>query len=344
MSMLEPGLRSLVHPTSLWTFFTEVFAQQHLAFAHPEASLAHLVEDLGGLDLRTLLDGRRRPEINLSCDDSEAWFSTADTEEALAAYDDGYTAYFHVGQLRPRLLPWIDALAEGMGVHFEEVDISLFASPPGSATPLHYDAADNFTLQLSGTKQWRVGPNHNVEHPRRNWTAGRPLSPHWTGAAPDEAPEPELETIALTPGRGLYLPGGYWHAVESVDHSLALTYAVNVTRGLDVVLAALTEQLAAQADLRRPRLRQAPSAIELPTTLDPEALLGDRGLHETLWRALRSTPDPITPAVLDVALAASGLEPEALSESGWVTLWVAQDSLRWEPAALERLQAMLRAG
>ena len=45
-------------------------------------------------------------------------------------------------------------------------------------------------------------------------------------------------------------------------------------------------------------------------------------------------------SVLDVALAASGLEPEALSESGWVTLWVAQDSLRWEPATLERWEAL----
>lgn len=341
--MLEPGLRPLLQPTDPWTFFSQVFARQHLRLEPGAEHLAHLVEDLGGLDLRTLLQGPRRPEINLSCSDPAQWFSTADTEEALAAYAAGFTAYFHVGQLRPRLLPWIDGLAEGLGVHFEDVDLSIFASPPGSQTPLHYDAAQNFTLQLAGTKRWRVAPNRNVAFPRTNWTAGRAISPHWRGQPPGEGAEPELQEVTLTPGRGLYLPGGYWHAVESVDYSLAITYAVNPPRGLDLVLDALAEQLAKQQDLRQPRMLGLPEWVELSVKLDPKELRSDRGLHPGLWRALCAAPPPIGHSVLHVALAASGLDPEALTEHAWATLWVAKDSLTWSAPARARLEALLQA-
>ncbi|CAN0565701.1 unnamed protein product, partial [Laminaria digitata] len=86
-----------------------------------------------------------------------------------------------------------------------------------------------------------------------------PPSPHWCPGPWNDGPdEPgglnSLESITMGPGHGLYVPGGHWHTVESVDHSLAITYSVNVTRGLDLALEALIDALATQPGLRSPRL------------------------------------------------------------------------------------------
>ena len=346
--MLQPGLRALLR-TDLWTFFGDAFGRRPLTFTHPPSALEALLADLGPLDLRTLLEGPRRPEINLSRAAREDWFSTASTEEALAAYADGFTAYFHIGQLRPRLLPWIDAIAEGMGAHFEDVDLSVFASPPGCVTPIHYDAGQNLTLQLVGDKRWRLGPNTRVEAPTENWAPGRPPSPQWAPGPWTDGPDHPrgldgLETITLGPGHGLYVPGGHWHAVESLSHSLAITYSVNATRGLDLVWEALRAELVLQPGLRRLRMRGGrPAPVALPA-LPPEALGSGRGLHPTLWPVLCGAPAPISPSVLDVAIAASGLDPDALTEHAWATLWVAQGALTWTDRAAARLEALLRRG
>ncbi len=347
--MLEPGLRALLGCDDLWTFFSEFFGRRHMAFEHPPEALQHLVEDLGSVDLRALLEGPRRPEINLSRADRDDWFSTASTEQALAAYAEGFTAYFHVGQLRPRLLPWIDAIAEAMGVHFDEVDLSVFASPPGSVTPIHYDARQNLTLQLVGEKRWRLGENRRAQSPRHNWAPGMAPSPHWRPGPWDDGPEQAggldgLESITLSPGQGLYVPGGHWHAVESIGHSLAITYSVNVTRRLDLAIEALIRALAEQANLRAPRmLRGTPRPVEPLPVLTAEALRGGRGLHPKLWPVLCAAPAPITVGVLETAIAASALDRDALTEQAWATLWIAQDSLTFDDAAKAHLVGLLKA-
>lgn len=348
--MLEPGLRALLGSDDLWTFFADVFGRKTICFEHAPQALSDLVEDLGGIELAALLQGPRRPEINLSRADRDSWFSTASTEEALAAYADGFTAYFHVGQLRPRLLPWIDAIAEAMGVHFDAVDLSIFASPPGSITPIHYDASQNLTLQLVGEKRWRLGENRRAQSPTDNWAPGMPPSPHWNPGPWTDGPDlPEgidgLESLTLSPGAGLYVPGGHWHAVESLGHSLALTYSVNVTRELDLVIEALTHSLAEQASLRAPRmLRGRPQTFEPLPALGAEALRSGRGLHPKLWPVLCQAPAPIGVSVLEVAIAASGLDRDALTEHAWATLWIAQDVLTFEEAAKAHIVTLLKAG
>lgn len=344
--MLEPGLESLLG-TSPWAFFTEVFTRRVLSFSHPPAALEQLIADLGGLDLQTLLDGPRRPGVLLSCPDREAWFSTASSAEALEAYAEGYTAYFHVGQLRPTLLRWVDAIAEAFGVPVDDVDISVFASPPGAQTPLHYDAGQNLTLQLAGHKRWQLGANQQVDFPAENWVPGDPPSPHWrtgTWSAGPEGAEPivELETLELGPGHGLYVPGGHWHAVESLDHSLAITWSINPARRRDLILAAVAAVLDAQDNLRSSVLTMGSQGLELPIVDLSTAAQSGAGLHAALWRTLSRAPGPLTPGTVAVAIAACELDPEALTEHAWVTLYRALDVFEWTAAGRAHLEARLR--
>lgn len=343
--MLEPGLRSLLAPTTRWQFFEAAFGRSPAGFGHPPDALSGLIADLGGLDLAELLAGPRRPEVTCTRVAREDWFTTLDTDEALEAYAAGFTLYFHVGQLRPRLLPWVGAIAGAFALPLDDVDISLFASPPGTQTPLHYDASDNLTLQLRGHKRWSLGANRQVEAPLDNWVPGTPAPPSWrpgTFAETAEGPVPEvdLEPRTLGPGEGLYVPSGHWHTVESLDHSLAMTWAVTLPRVRDRILAAYAAHLDRQADLRAPELGAA-GPVRVPGVAVDAGVMTD-GLDPALWGALAGAPDPRTPMTLEVALAAAEVDEVPLPDLAWITLYRARHALAWSTEGAAAVDARLR--
>ncbi len=113
--------------------------------------------------------------------------------------------------------------------------VSCFLTPPGSATlGLHHDATEIVTIQVRGTKRWRL--YHRV------W------SPESGTHAADEVDAPEVE-LTLAPGDILYTPGGLIHEVEAADElSMSVTIVFAPLRW-NILLNVLTERAARLAPL-----------------------------------------------------------------------------------------------
>jgi lysine-specific demethylase 8 len=136
-----------------------------------------------------------------------------------------------VAQNRLLADPSFDALWSDMELAPEWFDmsarrthISLWMSPPGAVTPLHYDLPDTLLAQVHGTKRVVVaspvdtpllykGPvGYSVADPEPPASAAFPLLAQAT-----------LYETEIAPGDALYLPGEWWHHVRSLTTSISLS-------------------------------------------------------------------------------------------------------------------------
>ena len=163
-------------------------------------------------------------------------------------------------------------------------EVELFLSQrAGAVTDWHFDFQENFTLQLSGTKQWRLR-RHNktntndaaaaaskmmiLRHPLRACTphyqspatvesqllAARLADPDFVFAPPVSSNDKEDDEIVVTlhPGDFLYFPAGLWHRVQVIDPGVSLNISLMATH----TVASLTCQALQHWLLRRPEWRQ----------------------------------------------------------------------------------------
>jgi len=112
----------------------------------------------------------------------------------------------------------------------EGVDIShaFWMGPPGAKTGIHWDAVNAILHQLHGTKRvtlWPPSARANL-YPSGKYNHGAELSlvdasqPNLT-RFPHFAAARSISTM-LPAGSALFLPAGWWHAVESLDTSISL--------------------------------------------------------------------------------------------------------------------------
>lgn len=95
-----------------------------------------------------------------------------------------------------------------VGVYFSEVG--------GDAASWHFDNNHNFTIQLTGQKDW-----YHLPGPVADLTAGMFDAPR-NGADIQRAPPPaaglaHCSCFNLGPGSLIYLPPGHWHSVAPVE-------------------------------------------------------------------------------------------------------------------------------
>jgi ribosomal protein L16 Arg81 hydroxylase len=136
-----------------------------------------------------------------------------------------------VAQNRLLADPTFDALWSDMDLMPEWFDasarithVSLWMSPPGAVTPLHYDLLDTLLAQVYGTKRVIVAspadtPNlykgpvgYSVADPEPPASVAFPLLAQAT-----------LYETEITPGDALFLPGEWWHHVRSLTPSISLS-------------------------------------------------------------------------------------------------------------------------
>jgi hypothetical protein len=128
----------------------------------------------------------------------------------------------------PELLPELElpALIDSS----KEVHVAnLWFGSAGCKSPLHFDESDNFLAQVFGSKRVMLyppscGPNLYPALGDRN--------PHCSRVnvfSPDLVRFPRYADAAssavrcnLRPGNMLYIPKGWWHAVESLDVSISV--------------------------------------------------------------------------------------------------------------------------
>jgi len=111
-----------------------------------------------------------------------------------------------------------------------EMDIShaLWIGPPGARTGIHWDSVNAVLHQVMGTKRVTLWPPsaRPMLYPSAKYNHGAELSqvdasqPNLT-RFPRFAGSRSISTL-LVAGSALFLPAGWWHAVESLDTSISL--------------------------------------------------------------------------------------------------------------------------
>lgn len=221
-----PALRRMIWPLSPEDFLARCFGRRHFASHGGARRVAPLLDALGARTVTEYL--RRRTEK------VHVWYETMEREhevvevppaDAAGLYRAGLTLYIpDVGELAE----WKEALGRQLG--FERGGgASLFAARRGGGTRWHFDQLENFTVQLAGTKTWRVARNRQVPLPLENWVTRDPITEpmrvYVPGPLPWDTPPEEVSTVRLRAGSMLYLPRGHWHTAEaSSGDSLSVTF------------------------------------------------------------------------------------------------------------------------
>lgn len=168
-----------------------------------------------------------------------------------AYYNRGATLYFHLRERAPARR-WITALAHELGQPDLGAQFSLFAVRAGHGSGLHYDRNENFTIQLKGTKGWRVRANDFAKWPESFWYLGGPTPPYADPEkVPTEMPADATEYV-LEPGSMLYVPRGYLHyATAAEEDSLSCNLMFPVLLWSEALLHVLRDRLVASEFLRK---------------------------------------------------------------------------------------------
>ena len=275
-----PLLAQLTYPLSPSDFLRRHWRRRALLVHAPRRRLRALSRELlHGLSLRKLLHDTPSEEVHV-------WFGggggntsikVADPEAALTCHASGGSLYFRAPVSASELLT--TALSQQLGLSFGALyadgaprsEVETFASRAGHVTHWHFDYMENFTLQLRGTKRWRL-KRSAVGVPVRGctpqWGAASAAvrtaaeqqaklhAQHASGgtfeAAPPDAFFADADEVVVRPGSVLYVPAGTWHRVECDEDSLSINVSLMGTTWADHVADALRQRLLTHAAARAP--------------------------------------------------------------------------------------------
>ncbi|RHY89979.1 hypothetical protein DYB35_004561 [Aphanomyces astaci] len=191
-----------------------------------------------------------------------------------------------VHPIAPTTATLIPALAKDLGMGFTATsvhgetqgEIELFCAKQGHVTDWfsdsiacvrrHFDFMENFTVQVAGTKTWKLQPG-NVAYPVRGCTphyktqevVEQQLKVHRL-ADPSFQYHPTFDNVSevtLSPGSVLYFPAGMWHRVECTEDSISMNLSMFPTPHADVVVDALRQVLLQSDKWRRGVSYQTPA-------------------------------------------------------------------------------------
>ncbi|WP_037600921.1 JmjC domain-containing protein [Streptacidiphilus rugosus] len=192
---------------------------------------------------------------------------------------DGSTVWFLEGLTDG--FPGFPELVGAARRHFEWHDVwcDVFATRGPSTIGSHYDGSDNFTIQLTGNKQWFLSPpTPDRIHPddRRRRLLGEPALGRATVSST------EVQMFEVKAGDVLYIPSTWVHWGFSDGDSTSVSLVVNVASALHALEEVLMDGLRHEERWWRPlpvgpgstavrnRLLERLATEDLPTPLrDP---------------------------------------------------------------------------
>ena len=204
-----------------------------------------------------------------------------------------------------RAVPAVAALANRLRqglAHRGPVTVKCYFSTAGFGFNTHFDAQVVTTLQLEGTKRWRVSPAPGVPFPVGNGLLDadgtvRLMDRPPSALRPWEAPEVDRDgfvEVTLRPGDVLCLPAGTWHEAKAEgEPSLALNISFSPADVLDSV-AGVLRPLAEDLEPWRAGL-PAGAALDGPWLADRLQELAD------LARAMAQDPGPAVTRLSEAA-------------------------------------------
>lgn len=175
------------------------------------------------------------------------------SDAALKLYRSGVTLYLkHV----PEVVAVASDLARALDVPRDRIRYTIFCNQPGATTRAHFDPVDTMTLQIKGSKRWRVAPNVFAPDPMVSWTTldGTEKYAELWLYAHDELPAAipaDREEYALKPGAMLNVPRGFWHETDSNEESMSLHLHLVHLPWVDVAMASLRSVLMRDAAWRK---------------------------------------------------------------------------------------------
>lgn len=101
----------------------------------------------------------------------------------------------------------------------------LWMGPKGTRTPLHHDENALLHTQLAGRKKWYFIPPYelpNVYNTRGVFSEVDIFNIDYTKFP--EMQSVKILEVVVEPGETMFLPVGWWHAVESLDRSISTSF------------------------------------------------------------------------------------------------------------------------
>lgn len=250
LPQLDASLTSLVAPIGVPEFLERYWRREPFHCPGSVRRLAPALRDLGSAEIAGLLWQSQHSAI-LGPQGSEMGAGRRSMATVLEAYEKRGATLCLQMKSSWALARWTAALMEELGE--PPIGVTLvFAVRSGGATNPHLDWNDSFTVQIRGTKRWRVAPNGFMAHPVTNWAIGDPppLFAH-SSPLPTEMPRDAREYV-LTPGSVLYVPRGFFHQVTSIDadDSLSLNMGIPPTPWAVVLCGLLSNRLLDDPEFR----------------------------------------------------------------------------------------------
>lgn len=278
-----PGLAALIHPGSVPEFFAS-FAADRPFVVHGLTESVQALTQLPFLgSLEAMLGSWPNPvQVHLPDVADEANAIDVSPADARKLFTSGMGLLFNdVNAVSPVLARWLAAIAGDLGLSaLTQGRCLVYATPSGKGTAAHFDQNTNFVLQLHGTKEWWLAPNHHVDRPMTRHTMGLPADPELETYA--RAPLPtrmpgDGQSIVLEPGSLLFVPRGVWHCTHAESDALSLNFTYTAPTWIDLLMAALRSRLALASEWR---------ATALPASAHEfEALLRELADDVQQWSA-----------------------------------------------------------
>lgn len=146
--------------------------------------------------------------------------------------------------------------AVGSTDRFRRGEVETFFSRAGHVTEFHADFQENFTIQLTGSKEW-IFRDSTATHPLRGCT------PHFNDEKERDVVEQQLKvlrlgdenfsasqvqsgsssSVVLRPGDVLYHPAGLWHKVVCLEDSISINISLTGASYAEVLCSSLQQVL-----------------------------------------------------------------------------------------------------
>lgn len=273
--VIEPGISSLIWPISTETFLSTYYTKHPLA-SHVTGlerrvnRLQRLQKEMHDFDIPSLIKEATRVVVwmkDLRTGRMNYVDLPQDPQIALACYHSGHSLYFNPPIEFQRR--YISAICDDLGMSFGATmdggfggDVEIFAVKGSHQTPRHFDAQENFTIQLVGTKKWNISQQPEIIHPTTNL---HPDSTNRTAFFADTRTlqasghtieegfnQCNIKSFELLPGSTLYLPAGCSHEVlcDNINGSLSINFSISGVRWADFISKRIMQTMLHDSDAR----------------------------------------------------------------------------------------------
>jgi hypothetical protein len=167
----------------------------------------------------------------------------SDSQSAISLHDAGGSLYFRAPSEMEQC--FITEITKNLGMNFSAIfadtgaqksEVETFISKAGHVTDWHFDYMENFTIQLQGSKKWKLCHSgirsllrgstphyskYDTLEQQLKLNCSQEVNEHFVPYPTEKQLETVVE-ITLNPGDTFYFPAGMFHRVECIEDSISI--------------------------------------------------------------------------------------------------------------------------